>query len=291
MTIAAKTAQVTADADQLILDNLELVQHAVNQVASRYPAHVEREDLWNSGACGLVEAARRYRSEAGVPFTRYAFTRIRGAIIDSARSRDWAARAVRRHLREMRQAEEQFEETNGRSAGDEELALILGIAPDELQSRRAAAVSTSLLHLDFQYPDQESLGQAIPEEDPASLPEEALADREMIGTLRDAIVYLPEPQREVVERYFLKGEKLQSIAEDLGVTDARISQISTEAINSLRAHLGRLYDGVPAVAESSPGKRSRAAYLATVGTQSTWRTRLAAADHKPQVESAKVSVG
>ncbi|HEX9317086.1 MAG TPA: sigma factor, partial [Actinomycetota bacterium] len=86
-------AVVAAEREHLILDHLDLVQHAVNQVSSRYPSHVDRAELWNAGALGLVEAAARFREEAGVPFPRYAATRIKGAIIDSTRQRDWAGRA------------------------------------------------------------------------------------------------------------------------------------------------------------------------------------------------------
>ena len=77
---------VTApDPDQLVLDNLGLVHHAVNLVATRYPRHVDRDELWNAGALGLVDASRRFDPDQGTPFQRYAMIRIRGAIIDSTR--------------------------------------------------------------------------------------------------------------------------------------------------------------------------------------------------------------
>jgi RNA polymerase sigma factor for flagellar operon FliA len=278
-----------SDIQQLITDNLDIVQHVVNQVSVRYPKHVDRQELWSAGACGLVEAARRYRPETGVPFARYAQTRIRGAIIDSTRSRDWAVRAVRRNLRELRAAEETFEETHGRSAADGELAALLGIDADELNARKAAAVSASLLHLDHQYPDQESLGEALPEMDVQSLPEENFTRREMLGTLRTAIDFLPPTQRDVVERYYLNGEMLQDIAASMGVTEARVSQVASEAINAIRAYMRQLYDGVPEVPENAPGKRNRAAYLGTMSTHSTWRGRLEAADEPGWEEFARLA--
>ena len=84
-------AQPTA-ADQLVVDHLGLVQHIVSSLSSRYPRHVDRNDLWNAGALGLVEASKRYDETVGIPFARYAAIRVRGAIIDSTRSRDWATR-------------------------------------------------------------------------------------------------------------------------------------------------------------------------------------------------------
>jgi RNA polymerase sigma factor for flagellar operon FliA len=265
--------------ESLILSHLDLIQHVVNQLALRYPRHVDRQELWNAGARGLVEAANRYRPELGVPFPRYAMVRIRGAIIDSTRDRDWAARALRRSARELRRAEERFEERHGRSARDEELAAELGIDVAELRELRASVERATLLHLDHTYEEEEgSLAEQVQETSIEAIPEEALERRELIGTLRTAVRHLPEVQRMVVERYYLGGEMLRDIAEDLGVTEARVSQICSEAINALRAYLGTLYEGVPEVPENAPGKRSRAAFFGLLATHSTWRDRLEAAE-------------
>lgn len=264
--------------DDLIIEHLDLVQHVVNQVSVRYPRHVDRQDLWNAGACGLVEAARRYRPEMGVPFPRYAIARIRGAIVDSTRDRDWVARTVRRNVREMKETEDRLEDERGRPPLDEELAESLNISVRELRQRRAAAVTATLLHLDHRYEDEETLGAALQEEDVESIPEEALERRELLGTLRTAIRYLPAVQRDVIERYYLRGETLHEIAASMNVTEARVSQICTEAINAIRSWLAMLYEGVPEVAPTAPGKRNRAAYVGLVSTRSTWRSRLEAAN-------------
>jgi RNA polymerase sigma factor for flagellar operon FliA len=278
-------------AESLILANLELVQHVVNQVSARYPRHVDRRELWNAGARGLVEAARRYRPEMGVPFARYASVRIRGAIIDSTRDRDWAARAVRRSARELRRAEEALEERYGRAARDEELAEHLGISVEELRELRASVMRATLLHLDHTYEDSEedTLADSLAETSVDALPEEWLEHRELIGTLRTAVRNLPPTQREVIERYYLGGEMLRDIAASLGVTEARVSQICSEAINAIRAYLGTLYEGVPEVPENAPGKRSRAAFFGLLATTSTWRDRLDAAEGEWTVERATVS--
>ena len=117
----------------------------------------------------------------------------------------------------------------------------------------------------------------VAESHPDCLPEDSLLSRELSGTLRVAVAGLPEPQREVVERYYFGAELLQDIAASLGVTEARTSQICAEALNALRSYFGEVYDGVPQVPADAPGKRSRAAYVATLTTDATWRTRIGAA--------------
>ena len=263
--------------NELAAQHIELVQQIVTQVATRYPRHVDRSELWSAGAIGLVEASRSYNADTGVPFARFASIRIRGAIIDSTRKRDWAVRSLRRQMRELHEAEERIEIAKGRHATDEEVAEELGISMDELSTRRSASLTSSLLHLDQEDPDRVSLGERIIEEEPDRLPDEALSNREMIGTLRSAIEGLPELQRDVILRYYLEGEMLQSIAESLGVTEARVSQIRAEAVNAMRSFFSTLYTGVAEVPEDAPGRRGRAAYLATMSTASTWMARLEAA--------------
>jgi RNA polymerase sigma factor FliA len=264
--------------DTLILEHLDLVQHVVNQVSMRYPRHIDRRELWNAGALGLVQAARRYRPEMGVPFFRYAVTRIRGAIIDSTRDHDWVARAVRRGVREVRDLEERLEEARGERPQDQELAPALNITLDELQSRRAAAVASTLLHLDHRYDDEATLGDSLAEEHDDALPEQSLENREILGTVRTAIKYLPPIQRAVITRYYLQGEMLQEIAATMGVSEARVSQIASEAVNAIRSYLSTQFEGVPRVAPNAPGKRNRAAYVALVKTVSCWQERIHAAD-------------
>jgi RNA polymerase sigma factor FliA len=270
--------QAMAEANELAAAHIDLVQQIVNQVAMRYPRHVDRNELWSAGSAGLVEASRSYRAETGIPFPRYASIRIRGAIIDSTRKRDWAVRSLRRRMRELHDAEDRFEVAEGRKPTDVELARMLGLNTDELRRQRSASVTSSLLHLDQEDPEKVPLGERIEERAEDRLPDEMLDKREMLGTLRVAIEELPDLQKEVVRRYYLGGEMLQTIAAELGVTEARVSQIRAEAVNAMRAWFRTMYDGVAEVPSDAPGRRGRAAYLATLATHSTWRQRMDAAD-------------
>ena len=58
---------------------------------------------------GLVRAAQAYDASTGVPFSRYANTRIRGAVLDELRGMDWSSRGARRRSRELAQAEDQLD--------------------------------------------------------------------------------------------------------------------------------------------------------------------------------------
>lgn len=267
-----------AAANDLARDHMDLVGKAVAQVAARYPRHVDRDELWSAGALGLVEAARRFDPEAGVPFAQYAMIRIRGAIIDSTRSRDWASRSVRRRARELEQTTESLR-ARGTEPTDGAVAELLGVTASELDDIRNRAQTATLLYLDYEDDAENgSLRDRVVDTDTEVLPAAALEQKEMLGTLRSAVAHLKDQHREVITRYYLGGELLQQVADDMGITEARVSQIRSEALVSLRAYLGTLYDGVPEADEEAPGKRARAAYLARAAAQSTWLSRLNAGE-------------
>ncbi len=267
----------TPDPNALAERHLPLVDHVVQQLAARFPRHVDREELRGAGATGLVDAAHRFDPDAGVPFASYAAIRIRGAILDATRTRDWATRRLRRDLRAIEGATSTLEERLHRTPDDHEIAAELGCTTDDVHTRRAAAVTSTLLTLDRPVGDENesgSLADNLQESDRAWLPEVALEEHELVGTLRTAIDHLPELPRFVLLEYHYGGRLLRDIADDLRVTEARASQLRHEALHALQAYFGTVFDGVPEVPEDSPGKRRRAAFVAQVSAASTWRSRL-----------------
>lgn len=276
-TRATLTINDHAVANELVSEHLYLIQHVVNQLASRYPRHVDRSELWSAGALGLVDASRRYDPNTGIPFARYAIIRVRGAIIDSTRTRDWATRRLRRDMRTFREADDAFQVREGRVPTDADMAKMLDMSMDQLGKHKAAAATATLLHIDHVMPGMDpaegGIAGKIEERDPDVLPEDAAENRELVGTVHSAVSFLAAAQREVVERYYFKGELLRDIADSLGVTEARASQIRSEALDAMRAYFGTAFDGVLPVAESAPGVRRRAAYVAQMASNTSWRSR------------------
>lgn len=278
-SIAARPTAAEGDTDPNTLaeTHLHLVDHVVHQLAARFPRHVDRDELRGAGAAGLVDAAHRYDATTGVPFARYASIRIRGAILDATRTRDWATRRLRRDLRAIESATSVLEDRLQRRPEDEEIAAELGVDVVAVRERRAAAVTSTLLTLDRPVGDisgdASPLADRIEEQDEAWLPEHSLERTELVGTLRTAIDHLPELPRRVLLEHHFAGRLLRDIADDLGVTEARASQLRHEALHALQAYFGTAFDGVPAVPDSAPGKRRRASYVAQVAAASTWRTR------------------
>ena len=271
------TKQIT----RLIEDNLELVNHIVFQVAIHFPRHVDREELARAGALGLVEAAQRFDDSKGVPFQRFAAQRIRGSIIDAVRAADWAPRSVRSLARRLDATEQRLASQLGRMPNVGEVAESLGMSRDELhrlQDRLFRSVVLAFDHLVGDGVDDDLTLVDVVEDCSVVEPSQELERRELNAYLRDAVKLLPERQRLVIVGYFLQERTSQELARFLGVTESRVSQMRTEALEMLREGIAAQY----AASEREEGtggavgrqEKRRAQYASAIGTAGNWTDRI-----------------
>lgn len=285
----------TKEMNAMIEANLPLVKHIVLQVAVHFPRHVEREELARAGALGLVEAARRFDESRGVPFDRFAAQRIRGAILDAVRAADWAPRSVRTLARKLEATEQRLASRLGRVPSTEEMAEALSMNTNELARLRDRMFRSVVLALEHEVSDDvdDDLTLVDVLVDHAAIePSEELETRELHAYLRDAIALLPERQRLVIIGYFLEGRTSQDLARFLGVTESRISQIRSEAIQMLKDGIEAQYlaEGTESVEPRGRSARRKAAYVDAIGDRSDWHDRM---DQVTLIESSapEVKVG
>jgi RNA polymerase sigma factor for flagellar operon FliA len=233
----------TKELEALITDHLPLVGHIARETAARLPRHLGTDDLVGAGSLALVQAAHSYDPALGVPFARFANTRVRGAMIDQMRQRDWVSRSVRSRSKAIAAAAEALTAGLGREPSDVELATATGHSEAELRDIRSGTDRAVVLSLDPIAGDDEGLAGGIA--DPGPRPDEALIAAERLGYLRDAIAELPERLRHVVTAYYLQQQPLTEIAAQLGVTQSRASQLRGEGLDLMREALQTLWSATP----------------------------------------------
>jgi len=282
VTTVADLAATTATAivlserelEELIRSHMPLVGHLVRDMLSRIPNHIHRDDLTSAGLHALVTAARGWDPNRGIPFHRFATTRIRGAILDELRSLDWATRSVRTKARATDTTRQQLTTVLGRTPSNDELAQALGTTTTDLNQTDNDVQRATVLSL--QGFTTSSADDMVTERTPG--PEDMLVRREQIGYLHHAIESLPKRLQLVITEYFLNERPMADIAADLGVTESRISQLRAEALSLLKDGLNTHLDPGMAPAPENPDgitARRRASYYATIAGNTSVRSRLA----------------
>jgi RNA polymerase sigma factor for flagellar operon FliA len=262
--------------EQLVGEHLALVHYAVSEMAAKVPRHVSRDDLVSAGMAGLAQAARSFDPERGIVFDRYASTRIRGALLDELRDRDWASRSVRSKARKVASATDDLTAKLGRAPSNDEVASHLGLEARSLDALHEDVHRAVVLNY------ESMLAQGDAEDIMPSnhiTPDSVMLDRERRAYLLDAISALPDRLRRVVIGYFFEERSMQDIADELGVTESRISQMRAEALALLKDGMNSQLDpdALPVEAKPSPRvARRRAAYYAAIAAASDYRTRLGA---------------
>lgn len=231
------TAEGVMDKNSLWKRYVPLVRHEALRLQVRLPASVELDDLLQAGGIDLLNAVERYDALQGTAFTTYAVQRIRGAMLDELRSRDWAPRSVRRNAREVASAMQQVEQRVGRPATEQEVAQVLDIG---LVEYRQILLDTNNSQL-FSYDEwREEHGESVEpllEGHEDANPLKHLLEGNLRQRVIEAIEALPEREKMVLTLYYQEELNLKEIGAVLEVGESRVSQLHSQAIKRLRARL------------------------------------------------------
>ena len=229
-----KKEQDIEQRNALIEHYLPLVRLVAGRLAIGLPSHVDRDDLLSSGFFGLLDAIERYDPTRRNKFETYAGVRIRGAMLDYLRAKDWMPVTMRQRIRKYSDVSAQLASELGREATDEEIRERMGIGEKEYRVMLRELGAATLIPLD----DYLAGGGEKAAEDGG--PSTQLEATEIKETLAAAIDRLPEKERIVVSLYYYDELTLKEISKILHLTEARISQLHSKAVFRLRGSLARM---------------------------------------------------
>ncbi len=235
------------DRDRLIIEGIPLVKYVVGRVAATGPTGCDREELIQCGIFGLIDAVEKFDPDKGVKFETYAILRIRGAILDELRSRDWVPRSKRKLARKVRAATSELRARNGAAPAVDELAEEMEVSPEEMEEILQETARVSFVSLDEQrgagQPDADAAGATMAD----LLADESIEDpfhrielEEKTKALSAAIIELPEQERIVITLYYYEELRLRDIAQLYGVSESRISQIHSRALILLKLQMEQI---------------------------------------------------
>lgn len=218
--------------NQLAEYYLPLVRIVGGRLAVSLPPHLDKDDLLSSGFFGLLDAIDRFDVTRNIKFETYAGVRIRGAMIDDLRAKDWIPVTMRQKIRKYEQAVYKLETELGRSATDAELAEELEISVSELNALVGQCNAATVIPLEEYL--QTDTAEAVD-----SNPADSIEFLELKDMLAHAIDHLPEKERLVVSLYYYEEMTLKEISIVMHLSEARISQLHTKAIMKMRSYLAR----------------------------------------------------
>ena len=198
--------------EQIIVEYAPLVKIIAGRLSIYLGNNVEYDDLVGYGVFGLIDAIDKYDAGKDVKFETYASLRIRGSILDQIRRMD--------------------------SATDELLCEELEISSDELMVWQSQLNITNLMSLNEfmeqgSEPAMDTVGNSH-----FIQPEDEVSQEELKEKLSEALSLLTEKERKVILLYYYEELTLKEISAIMEVSESRVSQLHTKALNKMRTKLG-----------------------------------------------------
>lgn len=242
----------------LVMRYMGLVKTIALQVRGVYSSFAQVDDIVSEGILTLLSSLDKFDPDKGIKFETYVAKRIRGMVIDLARKQDWLPRNIRQRAKEIDTAVSHLANELGRFPTDHEVADHLGIPADKYQKEAARVALSNTLSLDalMDARDIEGYRFEVSTEDPTVQPETVLEDQELQETLAAGIAALQKNEQIVLSLYYEKNLHMKEIAQVMGVSEPRISQIHSRAIQKLREHMGTYMNSEPPKKSSKKRKKA-----------------------------------
>ena len=229
--------------NEFIMKYASLVKNIVERISARLPSHLDvKEDLINVGIIGLISAAEKFDHKRNVKFETYASFRIKGAVLDELRARDWMPRSTRNKNSKLEESFSVLQKMLGRPPLEEEMCRYLKVPLDKYHKMLDEAKGVTLLSSEDLPPDYQETHthngflEKMDENDPFSF----LATNDIKTVLKKAIDALPEKERLILSLYYYEELNMKEIGRVINLTESRVCQLHAQAVLRLRGNLKEL---------------------------------------------------
>lgn len=231
--------------EKIILEYAPLVKVVAGRLSMYLGYNVEYEDLVSYGIFGLIDAIDKFDCLKEVKFETYASLRIRGAILDQIRKMDWIPRTIRQKQKRIETVMREIEQETGRGASEEEIAAKLGISEEEYLEWQSQMKITGLVSLNEYMEQGSDVSQDYGRHTTSRFeaPEERVEKEELAKVLGEALELLTEKERKVITLYYYEELTLKEISSILEVSESRVSQLHTRALQKMKTKMGN-YMGI-----------------------------------------------
>ena len=215
----------------------------VVSVAKQYQNQgLSLSDLINEGNLGLIKAAQRFDETRGFKFISYAVWWIRQSILQALAEQSRIVRLPLNKvgsLNKINRAFSELEQEFEREPSAEELANVLEIATEEVETTLGVAARHVSMDAPFVDGEDNSLLDVLENSTTPGTDDDLDYTQSLRREIERSLGTLTERQCDVIKLYFGIGVEhpmsLEDIGDKFGLTRERVRQIKDKAINKLRS--------------------------------------------------------
>lgn len=208
--------------DDITVDSKKIIY----KIISYYSGYASKEDLYQAGCLGLIEAKKNYDPSSNAKFTSYAYSYILGEIKKLVRE-DRPVKVSRDiyYLRgKIEKAREKLSQSLMRYPTDKELSDFLEIP--EIIVAEALNSAQPPQYLDDHLGDTNMLMHEV-------LSNKSVDINDLIY-LKNQLDNLPEPEKSIMIKRYYEDMTQKEIAEDLGLTQVDVSRRQNKVLCKIK---------------------------------------------------------
>jgi RNA polymerase sigma factor for flagellar operon FliA len=207
------------------------------RLKTKLPANIELGDLISAGSLGLMEALGKFRPELGIKFSTYAESRIKGAMLDDLRRLDWFSRGLRQKMKVLEETIRRLESETG-EATTQDICKATGMDEKEVDQGLEMLQNQVCMSLDAIQDNLGSLRKAHLDNDPYH----SASFQEIVDKITGLIEELTPREKLVLSLYYGEELNMRETAEVMDITEGRVSQLHSQALDKLKKKFKSQYE-------------------------------------------------
>ncbi len=224
--------------NRLVEKYLYIVKYVADRLSQRLPRSIPNEDIRSAASYGLIRAVENFDHRRGTRFESYCATRVRGAILDELRARDWVPRMIRNNTARVNTERDRMQREMGREPTSDELAVGLDVSREKVETMIRETNFISM----FSFSRCEEEAQRGEPDERMLLYEdknsEAPFERIFLKDLSDHLMKcLSHREKMVILLYYVEELSMKEIGKLLHISESRVSQIRTSSLGKLRVRV------------------------------------------------------
>ncbi|MEZ3468855.1 MAG: FliA/WhiG family RNA polymerase sigma factor [Schaedlerella sp.] len=224
---------------EIVMRYIYLVKSIALQMRDIYLSFSQVDDIISEGVIAIMSAIDKFDVDKNVKFETFISKRIKGMIIDLARQQECVPRITRKPTRDIEDAVMTLYNKLGYYPSIQEVTEYLNITPEKYQDTMRKASLFNILSLDMVLAEAQGneISMKLPQVETNEQPENQFLKKELTEVLAEGIKKLKENEQLVISLYYIDDLNMRQIADVLQVSEPRVSQIHSNAIKKLRAHM------------------------------------------------------
>lgn len=199
-------------------------------IIQRYTKYFEKDDLYQVGMIGLINAYHNFDSTQGTKFSTYAYYYVLGEVRKYVRESGLVkvSSDLVRLNQSIEKASEQMSQRLGREPTTTELSLFLEIDEEKIEEARVAALDVK--SLDY------SVDEALPEFYNSVASYDKETSPEILDLRRELSRLSDEEKNLIVARYYEDMTQSET-SRELGISQVQVSRKEGKILEKLRVAL------------------------------------------------------